>query len=300
MLGTAFFIALILSVTLTPYVAGLMRKAGVVGWDIHKPDQPEVPEMGGLAVAISFALATSLGGVSGIPVLVFLLFSLVGVLDDLTALRQSHKVILSVLVALPVALIKVPEWVSFLGCTLHLGAMYPILALLFVVGSANLVNMLAGFNGIEAGTSAIALAFLAIVTRGTARELALAGLGASLGFLLWNRYPARVFPGDTGTLSLGALIGLVGILGKVELYAGLLLIPHFLDFTIKALGVRFGVRKHGRTEVLPDGTLKAPPYPSFLGLIMRKIRVNEPKLVATVWLIEFSLGLLVLFLSRLP
>ncbi|WP_297508059.1 glycosyltransferase 4 family protein [Thermococcus sp.] len=300
MLGTAFFIALILSVTLTPYVAGLMKKAGVVGRDIHKLEQPEVPEMGGLAVVMSVALATSLVGVDGVPVIIFLLFALIGVLDDLTALKQFHKVLLSILVALPVALVKVPDWVSFPGYAINLSVLYPLFAILFVVGSANLVNMLAGFNGLEAGTSAIALAFLALITGGTARELALAGLGASLGFLLWNRYPARVFPGDTGTLSLGALIGLVGILGKVEFYAGLLLIPHFMDFTIKAIGVRFGVRKHGRTEVLPDGTLKAPPYPSFLGLIMRKIRVNEPKLVAMVWLIELSLGLLVLFLTRLP
>jgi UDP-N-acetylglucosamine--dolichyl-phosphate N-acetylglucosaminephosphotransferase len=137
------------------------------------------------------------------------------------------------------------------------------------------------------------------MTDGTARELALIGLGASLGFLWWNRYPARVFPGDTGTLSLGALIGLVGILGKVEVYTAILLIPHFLDFTIKALSVRFGVRRHGRTEVMPDGTLKAPPYPSFLGTIMKKVRVTEPKLVAIVWGIEFTLGLLAWTLSRL-
>ncbi|WP_456423364.1 MraY family glycosyltransferase [Thermococcus sp.] len=290
------FISLILSLVLTGYIAGLMRKAGVTGRDIHKLGKPVVPEMGGLAIVLTVGVIGALIG--GKALLVFLLFGFLGVIDDLVALKQSHKVILSLLVAIPVASLNVGRSVDFFGYTLNLGVLYPIFAVLFVTGSANLVNMLAGFNGLEVGTSAIALAFLTLMTQGTAREMALIGLSASLGFLWWNRYPARVFPGDTGTLSLGALIGLVGILGKVEVYTAILLIPHFLDFTIKALGVRFGVRKHGRTEVLPDGTLKAPPYPSFLGLIMKRVRVNEPKLVAMVWGIELILGLLAWALSQ--
>ena len=292
------FISLILSLVLTGYIAGLMRKAGITGRDIHKPKKPEVPEMGGLAIVLTVGVIGAL--IDSKALLVFLLFGFLGVIDDLVALKQSHKVILSLLVAIPVAFLNVGRSIDFFGYTLNLGVLYPIFAVLFVTGSANLVNMLAGFNGLEVGTSTIALVFLALMTQGTARELALVGVGASLGFLWWNRYPARVFPGDTGTLSLGALIGLVGILGKVEVYTAILLIPHFLDFTVKALGVHFGVRKHGRTEVLPDGTLKAPPYPSFLGLIMKRVRVNEPKLVAIVWGIEIILGLLALALSQSP
>ncbi|WP_297480994.1 glycosyltransferase 4 family protein [Thermococcus sp.] len=291
-------IALILSLALTAYIKDAMKRAGIVGRDIHKPEKPKVPEMGGLAIVLTVGILGALVGSDAL--VVFLLFGLVGVIDDITNLRQSHKVALSLLVSVPVAFLNVGRSVDFFGYSLNLGLLYPIFAMFFVTGSANLVNMLAGFNGLEVGTSAIILGFLALITKGTARELALIGLGASLGFLWWNRYPARVFPGDTGTLSLGALIGLVGILGKVEVYTAILLIPHFLDFAIKALSVRFGVRKHGRTEVLPDGTLKAPPYPSFLGKIMKMVRVTEPKLVAIVWGIEFILGLLVWALSQLP
>jgi UDP-N-acetylglucosamine--dolichyl-phosphate N-acetylglucosaminephosphotransferase len=298
MIALITLIALILSFVLTGYGRELMRKAGIVGKDIHKLEKPEVPEMGGIAIVLTVGVLGALVKPEAIPV--FLLFGLVGVMDDLTALRQSHKVILSLFVSIPVAFLDVGRSVDFFGHTINLGTLYPVFAVLFVTGSANLVNMLAGFNGLEVGTSAIALGFLALITEGTARELALIGLGASLGFLWWNRYPAKVFPGDTGTLSLGSLIGLIGILGKAEVYAAILLIPHFLDFTIKALGVRFGVRKHGRTEVMPDGTLKAPPYPSFLGTIMRRVKVTEPELVLIVWGIEFTLGLLVLALSRLP
>lgn len=297
MIALLTLISLILSLVLTGYIGGLMGKAGIVGRDIHKPEKPEVPEMGGTAIVLTVGLLGALVKPEILPV--FLLFGLVGVIDDLVALKQSHKVILSLLVSVPVAFMDIEGSIDLFGHTLNLGILYPIFAVLFVTGSANLVNMLAGFNGLEVGTSAIVLGFLALMTEGTAREVALIGLGSSLGFLWWNRYPARVFPGDTGTLSLGALIGLVGILGKVETYTAILLVPHFFDFAIKALGVRFGVRRYGRTEVLPDGTLKAPPYPSFLGTIMRRVRVTEPRLVAIVWGIEFTLGVLAWALSQL-
>lgn len=295
MIAVASLIALTLTLTITPYLAGRMKRAGIVGRDIHKAEQPEVAEMGGTAILLSLPLALSPFMEEDVAkvLLVFLLFGIIGAIDDLTNLRQSHKVLLSLLISVPAAFLDVSPAVDVFGYTLNLGLLYPLFAVLFVTGSANLVNMLAGFNGLEVGTSAIILGVLGAITEGNARLIALTGMSAALGFLWWNRYPARVFPGDTGTLSLGALIGLVGILGKVEVYAAILLLPHFIDFTIKATGVRFGVRRHGRTRLLPDGTLQAPPYPSFLGTIMRRVRVTEPELVAIVWLIEFSLGLLV-------
>lgn len=285
-------IGLTLSLVLTPYVGRIMTAAGITGKDIHKPNPYDVPEMCGIAVLLSLpiALSPALDEKTAMAMLPFLLFGIVGVLDDTTNLRQLHKVILSLLVSIPAAFIAVPHTVNVFGLSLNLGMLYLPFAVLFVTGSANLVNLLAGFNGLEVGTAGIALFFLGLITGGTAQLIALTGAAVSLGFLWWNRYPARVFPGDTGTLALGALIGIVGIIGKVEAYAALLLIPHFLDFIIKT-SVRFGVRKHGRTRVRADGTLQAPPYPSFLGLIMRSVRVTEPKLVAMVWSIETVLGL---------
>ncbi|MCD6373818.1 MAG: UDP-N-acetylglucosamine--dolichyl-phosphate N-acetylglucosaminephosphotransferase [Thermococcus sp.] len=290
-------IGLTVTLILTPYIAARMKNAGIVGRDIHKPGQPEVAEMGGLALIIGIGIAGVF--IEGLPewlLPVFLLFGVLGAIDDLTSLRQLHKVILSLLVSIPLLTAKANPTVELPRLTLNLGVIYSIFAVLFVTGSANLVNMLAGFNGLEVGTSGIALLFLALLTDGPARILALTGSAGAFAFLVWNRYPARVFPGDTGTLSLGALIGLVGILGKAEFYAAILLVPHFIDFVMKATGVRFGVRKHGRTVVLEDGTLKAPPYPSLLGFIMRRIRVTEPKLVAVVWLIELLLGVTALAL----
>ncbi|MDK2853656.1 MAG: UDP-N-acetylglucosamine--dolichyl-phosphate N-acetylglucosaminephosphotransferase [Thermococcaceae archaeon] len=264
-------VGFILSLLLTPYIGSLMRKAGIVGRDIHKLDKPEVPEMGGivLLLVLPLSLVSLLNETLAKALLVFLLFGVVGIIDDTTQLKQSHKVLF-----------------------------YYLFAVLFITGSANLVNLLAGFNGLEVGTSAIALFFLGLITSGNAQILALTGSAVAFGFLWWNKYPARIFPGDTGTLSLGALIGLVGVLGKVEVFAAFLLLPHFVDFLLKSK-IRFKGRPLGRTEVLEDGTLKAPPYLSFLGLLMRIKRVKEPQLVAMVWEIEVILGFIVLLLHHL-
>ncbi|WP_175059156.1 glycosyltransferase 4 family protein [Thermococcus sp. 2319x1] len=293
-------VGFILSLLLTPYIGSLMRKAGMVGRDIHKLDKPEVPEMGGivLLLVLPLSLASLLNETLAKALLVFLLFGVIGIIDDTTQLKQSHKVLLSLLVSSLVLSLSVNANLDILVASFELGLLYYLFAILFITGSANLVNLLAGFNGLEVGTSAIALFFLGLVTSENAQILALTGASVSLGFLWWNKYPARIFPGDTGTLALGALIGLVGILGKVEVFAAFLLLPHFVDFLLKSK-IRFKGRPLGRTEVLEDGTLKAPPYLSFLGLLMRLKKVKEPQLVAMVWGIETVLGIIVLLLHQL-
>ncbi|WP_087035388.1 MraY family glycosyltransferase [Thermococcus litoralis] len=293
-------VGFILSLLFTPYIGSLMRKAGIVGRDIHKLDKPEVPEMGGivLLLVLSLSLVSLLNETLAKALLIFLLFGIIGIIDDITQLKQSHKVLLSLLVSSIVISISINTDLDILVASFELGLLYYLFAVFFITGSANLVNLLAGFNGLEVGTSAIALFFLGLITSGDAQILALTGSAVAFGFLWWNRYPARIFPGDTGTLSLGALIGLVGVLGKVEVFAAFLLLPHFVDFLLKSK-IRFKGRPLGRTEVLEDGTLKAPPYLSFLGLLMRIKKVKEPQLVAMVWGIETVLGIIVLLLHQL-
>jgi len=289
-------IALILSLGLTPYVTRMNKRAGIVGRDVHKANKPEIPEMGGIAVVIAVIFASAVGKVDSVSLAVFSLFALLGVLDDLTGMRQLHKVMCSLLFALPVIPIG-GEALNVFGHKIPLGALYGMFALLFVTTSANLVNMLAGFNGLELGTSAIALGVLSFITTGTAKELSLIGLGASLGFLFWNKYPARVFPGDVGTLSVGSLIGIIGIVGHVEGAVALLLLPHSLDFILKAVDSKFGVRKRGGAKIDEDGRLVPPNYRSFLGLLIKATRPKEWELVLFVWLIELILGGIVLLLS---
>ncbi|AFK22260.1 glycosyltransferase 4 family protein [Pyrococcus sp. ST04] len=289
--------ALLLSLVLTKYIAAQMKKAGIVGVDVHKLERVEVPEMGGLAIVFTITLfALFIVGLEGWIIGVFLLVALVGIIDDLTNLRQSHKVILTALATFPLIFHISRESIILGNWEINLGILTLIIFWIYVVATANLVNMLAGFNGLEVGSSVIIFFFLYLLSHeGWAKSVSLIAFFASLGFLYWNKYPAKVFPGDTGTLSLGALMGLVAVYQGLEFPLAIMLIPHAIDFILK-LGVKFQGKQLGRTKVLKDGTLVPPPYLSFLGLIMRVRRVREWELVGIVWVMEVLLGIFALLI----
>jgi len=286
----------VLAFILTPYFGKLMKKAGIVGIDVHKLDKREVPEMGGLALLLSISLVALALVRADWVVSIFLLVGLVGILDDLVNLRQSHKVILTFFSTSPLLFYIKRNYITILALKIKLGIIALLVFWLYIVVSANLVNMLAGFNGLEVGTSSIIFLVIALLSEGDVRKLALVAFFASLGFLYWNRYPARIFPGDTGTLSLGALIGILAILGELEFPVAIMLIPHTIDFLLKAR-VRFKGKSLGRTRVLEDGTLVPPPYPSFLGMLMRVKPMKEWELVLTVLFLEACLGILAILLA---
>ena len=124
----------------------------------------------------------------------------------------------------------------FKGLIPDLGAFYVLFAVLVLVGASNAVNLTDGLDGLAISTFAIAVAaftalayvtghrilaeYLLLVRFAPAGELTIfcgALVGASLGFLWYNSYPAEIFMGDVGSLALGGALGTVAILIKQEL-----------------------------------------------------------------------------------
>jgi phospho-N-acetylmuramoyl-pentapeptide-transferase len=126
----------------------------------------------------------------------------------------------------------------FVDATLDLGPLYPVFIYLVVAGTTSAVNLTDGLDGLAAGCAAIVLlAYLGItfITTGQ-RDLALlAGclVGACIGFLWFNSFPASIFMGDTGSLGLGGAIAGLAIMTKTEV----LLILLGGIFVIEALSV---------------------------------------------------------------
>ncbi|MFH1721829.1 MAG: hypothetical protein ABH950_04400, partial [Candidatus Altiarchaeota archaeon] len=122
-----------------------------------------------------------------------------------------------------------------------------------VTGASNVVNMLAGFNGLMSGLGIISCLSLTLVSLSlgqyTSAYLLLTMVGAQAAFHLFNRYPAKVFPGDTGTLSLGALITAAIVVGNIEFWGVLFLGVHILNATMSLGSVgRFFEEKTFRKE----------------------------------------------------
>jgi phospho-N-acetylmuramoyl-pentapeptide-transferase len=195
------------------------------------------PTMGGVIFLTAITIMTyyyGRGSTEAILALVALVgYGLIGFADDFIkvalhrslGLKARHKLsgeialglILSILV---ISLTGRGTEVSFFGYSLDLGWFYPFFGLIVLVATTNTVNLTDGLDGLAAGTMFFAsLAYLLIawlLSAGGLMVYAGAVAGGCLGFLAYNRHPAGVFMGDTGSLALGGALGIMAILSKTE------------------------------------------------------------------------------------
>jgi UDP-N-acetylglucosamine--dolichyl-phosphate N-acetylglucosaminephosphotransferase len=180
-------------------------------------------------------------------------------------------------------------WIFIPGMgDIHLGLLYPLVAVpLAITTSANFSNLLAGFNGLEAGCAAISLgtmAFLSGITgHPTVAVLGCIATFAYIGFLMLNWYPAKIFPGDTGTLMAGAALAALGLASGLEFEAIVLSIPAAMDFALKMMHRHPFKQRHmfGNARVRADGTLEPAGYPAMVHAFMRVSPITEEGLVVS-------------------
>jgi len=188
-----------------------------------------------------------------------------------------------------------------------LGPLYMLLAALVIVGAANAVNLTDGLDGLATGPVLIASAaftlfayiaghmavakYLQVIPVRGASELTIFGgalVGASLGFLWFNAYPAQVFMGDVGSLALGAALAILAILTKNEL---LLLIVGGV-FVIEAISVIVQVFSYKTTRKRVFRMAPIHHHYELNGLA-------EPKIIVRFWIISFILALVSLTTLKL-
>jgi UDP-N-acetylglucosamine--dolichyl-phosphate N-acetylglucosaminephosphotransferase len=273
----SFLCALIVSLFSFPLMIPRLKRVGITGKDLNKPGQPEIAEMGGLVTAAGFcsgvlliiALKTFTEQFNAIN-LQYLLATLVtvltavliGIIDDFISLKQWVKAITPLFASMPLIAAKAGDTaitIPFLG-RVDLGIIYSLVFVpIGVAIAANGVNMLAGFNGLEVGMGLVGMTSLAIIAfnlgENTALVILLAALGALLATLRNNWYPAKVFIGDAGTFSIGAMMASAVIIGNFEMAGVIIMIPYAIDFFIK-LKNHFPSR--GWEGIYRDGKLYCP------------------------------------------
>lgn len=304
--------AFIVTCLMTPFLIQKLRRAGIVGTDVHKSSRTVCAEMGGLAVLVGFVCAFGLALLMSVefcyrmlPAFLTVVFSgFIGIVDDLFTLRQRYKPFLVALASTPLVIAyasRTEMWLPFFG-KIYFGSLYLVLIPLAVVTASNLTNMLAGFNGLEAGVATIScftLGFLlAILGKWDSAALAFSLSTAFLAFLFYNWYPARIFPGDTGTLLSGAAIAAISISGGVEAAGIVIMVPAAIDFTLKMLA-KFpfsGRKKFGDSVVADDGTLISPGYAALAHAFMNVARLKERDLVLALLLMQALYSFLGVFL----
>ena len=187
---------------------------------------------------------------------------------------------------------------KFLGRT-DIGLLYPLLLVpLGVVIAANMVNMLAGFNGMEAGMGIIYTLSLGLYSLfyGTqvAVIIAFAALGSLIAFFLYNKFPAKILPGDSLTYLLGGVIATIGILGNIERAVIIISIPFAAEFFLKARSrfkaQSYGYEKNGRIQSRYKKIYSIPH------LFTRTGQFTEKQITFFMILIELFFCILIWFL----
>ncbi|PIY85836.1 phospho-N-acetylmuramoyl-pentapeptide-transferase [bacterium CG_4_10_14_0_8_um_filter_33_57] len=275
-------------------------KKSSVFYSLHERKK-NTPTMGGIIIWVSVLLVTVLFNLSRsqtwLPLFVLVSAGILGVFDDLfnvlsigaqKGIRALRKLALQILIA------SIGAWWFFYKLGFHsihipgvgdfnIGWLYIILFIFVMVASMNSVNITDGLDGLAAGLLAIAFGAFAIIAfaKGKLELAAFCGsiLGALLAFLWFNVYPARFFMGDTGSMALGATLGVVALLLNSVLVLpiiGFVFVIETLSSIIQLFSKKFFKKKIFISAPLHHH-LEAKGWP-------------EPKITMRLWIISAVMG----------
>jgi len=259
MIEAIYYIAFgLLSFLVTLGFTGLLiprlARAGITGMDENKSGGPAIPEMGGIAIVAGFSAGMLLAiffnsfagfGFNLVTVLAAIItihaIAFIGMVDDLVTIPQWLKAILPLFAAVPLVVVKAAGSTAMmlpLIGAVDFGVLYLfVLVPVAIAVCSNLTNMLAGFNGMETGMAAVMFAALSILALSHGQTemsiITLSMLGALVAFFYFNKYPAKVFPGDVGNLTIGVAVASAVIIGNLESAGVILMMPYIADFFVK-------------------------------------------------------------------
>lgn len=242
----------LISALIMPFIKNLANQIGAVDVPrtrhIHKKI---MPKLGGLGIFISFLIGYMIFGEPSSRMNAILIGSFIiiitGVIDDIKELKPLHKFLgqlgaASIIVFYGQILLKD---VSAFGLYIDFGILaYPI-TLFFILGCINCMNLIDGLDGLMGGISSIYFLTIGIIASiqgkfGLDFVLTFIMLGSTLGFLVHNFNPAKIFAGDSGSMFEGFIIAVISLLGFKNVMMSSLIIP-LLILAIPILDTLFAI-----------------------------------------------------------
>ncbi|VVB82174.1 Phospho-N-acetylmuramoyl-pentapeptide-transferase [uncultured archaeon] len=273
------------------------KQVGLAGKDMNKNSKEELAEAGGICVVMGFilgilvyiAIKTFFFKSNDNVIEIFsllstiLIISFIGFTDDILGwkigLTKSVRILLLIFASFPLIVINSGQF-QLMG--ISVGLIYPLFIVpLAIVGASSTFNFLAGYNGLETSQGILILSALSIIAFLNGNSwISMVGfiiVACLIAFYLFNKYPAKIFPGDILTYSVGALIAIIAILAKIELIAFFFFIPYILETILK---IRGKLKKESFAKVNSDDSLEMP-YEKVYGLehlailILKKIKPSK-------------------------
>jgi UDP-N-acetylglucosamine--dolichyl-phosphate N-acetylglucosaminephosphotransferase len=312
-----FGVAFLVTLYLTRKFISRFQAGGFVAKDMYKRERPDVPTMGGVplmgGIMISLIAAQLLISqheiVEKLLIFYFVVFiyGIFGLIDDLIKIKSRWKrVYLLYFLALPIALLMQGEYITFseLNIRLYVGWLKPyVIAPIYVMVVSNMINMHAGFNGLSGGLSWILMLFvgLKVLLRGDTTQLyyLMPIFGALLAFMWYNKYPSRIFLGNSGTQMLGAAVGGLIILHSLEIFGLIILLPHIINFLMWIYWLaNMHIYPHIKfAKLRDDDTIEPPNKLTMKYLVTHYLRVRELRAILILYAITAAFGIAGLLLT---
>ena len=190
----------------------------------RKTQKEPVPYLGGLAIAISIVVLTFAAVIRSdntqttFPLAATLLFpaiflGLMGLIDDLASLNPLPRLIIQTVMAIAVSVFLIRT--DTVGITLDGTFLDEIIMTVWIIGICNSINFFDNLDGGAAGTVAVSTIGIALIALGEGQELiaalSIVTAGSTIGFLMWNKPPAKIYMGDAGALFLGVVVAVLTI-----------------------------------------------------------------------------------------
>ena len=258
--------AALVAYTTTPPVRLLAFRIGAIDipTDARRMHKKPTPRIGGLAIFAGFLVATLVfcepsaqlysiwigGGI----------LAILGVLDDIFRLSAWIKLIVQLCVAgIAVSFGILIDHITFAGAVIEFGYFSIPVTMLWIVGLSNAINLIDGLDGLSCGISAItsvSIFMVMLITGDFTSALITAILtGACLGFLPYNKNPAKIFMGDTGALFLGYTLSIISVQGLFKLHTMLSFLVPLSIFALPILDTFIAIFRrvlHGQSPFHPD------------------------------------------------
>ena len=313
-IALSVFLSFAFAMLLTPITIKILRRRGNLAVDYYKRGRREVPKSGGIAVIsaslFSFSVLILFNtylhnhcNIDFVAILLMLFYGIFGAIDDFTDIGRPIKIFFPLILSLP-ALITAHSteiFLPFIGF-FDFSYFFYVIIIVYIMVVSNLVNMHSGFNGLASGLSAILIATLLVKIAMKGGDFIFLGcvLGATLGFLWYNWYPARVFLGNVGSLSVGAVIGYAIVAFGFFISGFIMLIPHTANFILyvywrlmhkmRPEDERFKIVKFGR--VREDGTIEVPNRLTLKWILPYYFKMTEKETVLAMYALTASFCLI--------
>lgn len=257
----------------------------------RKVHKNPIPRMGGLGIYLGFLFGYMLFGSESIRMNAILIGSFIviitGLIDDIKPIPARYKLLGQIVGASVIPLYGgiVLKDISAFGVFINFGFLAPVVTILFIVAIMNCINLIDGLDGLAGGISAIYFLMIGIIallfhSSGLDLVLSFIMLGATLGFLWHNFYPASIFMGDSGSLFLGYIISVIALLGYKNVTFTSLIVPIFL-LAIPILDTLFAIIR----RLLKHEPITMPDK-SHLHHQLLKLNFSVRKSVLIIYLID--------------